>query len=79
MVGDQRGSSVRRAELVEIARALRNEGASLKEIAAILGKSVTTVSGYLTDPDLSKQRARRDRYRNECATCGKLIAAPAPL
>jgi transposase len=46
------------------------EKLSCKEIAARLGRSHATVRGYFYDPDASKARAVKERYRGVCERCG---------
>lgn len=58
-----------RADRVREAQQLRAQGLLLREIAARMGASRSSVSAYLTDPDLSKQRERRKHYQGVCA-CG---------
>jgi transposase len=60
-----------RAEKVERAQALRADGKLLREIAEEMGVAIQTVFTWLDDPDLSKQRARRERYKGRCVDCGK--------
>jgi hypothetical protein len=55
---------------VREAQRLRDEGLFQREIAELLGARRGTVSVWLNDPDLSKQRARRERYRGTCTDCG---------
>lgn len=50
--------------------ALLDEGMTLREVAAELGIAVSSVRNVLNDPDGSKQRARRARYRGICIDCG---------
>ena len=59
-----------RAQKVEIAFALRQEGASWSEVAEIMGAKPSTVRSWYNDPDLSKQNARRERYAGTCVVCG---------
>lgn len=58
-----------REEKVARAQELRAEGLLLREIAERMGAKLKTVHAWLTDPDLSRQRARRETYRGRCA-CG---------
>jgi hypothetical protein len=60
---------VSRAERVARAQELSGTS-SLADIAAELGVSIHTVRSYLTDPDLSKLRARKQRYAGTCISCG---------
>lgn len=59
-----------RAEKVATAQRLRAEGLLLREIAERMGAKLKTVSGWLSDPDLSRQRARRETYAGTCIDCG---------
>ena len=59
-----------RAEKVVMAQKLRAEGLKLREIAERMGAKLRTVSAWLNDPDLSKQKARRARYSRPCVDCG---------
>ena len=60
-----------RAENVAIATQLRRDGFKLAEIAEAMNVSPQTVSGWINDPDLAKQKARRARYAGVCVDCGK--------
>lgn len=60
-----------RAEKVAQAVTLRAEGATVVEIAEAIGVAPKTVYAYFNDPDLSRQRARRERYRHPCPSCGE--------
>jgi hypothetical protein len=46
------------------------EGMSGKEIAQRLGRSHATIRSYFYDPDASKARAVKERYRGNCESCG---------
>lgn len=59
-----------RAAKVAEAQRLRGEGLLMREIAERMGAAVSTVDGWLNDPDLAKLRARKDSYRGECVDCG---------
>lgn len=59
-----------RAEKAAVALSLRNEGLLQREIAERMGCSVKTVNAWLTDPDGSKLKARKDGYRGTCTECG---------
>lgn len=58
------------AEKVEKAARLREQGMTTVEIAARMGVALSTVKGYLFDPDGSKLKARKDSYRGVCKWCG---------
>lgn len=59
-----------RAEKVAQAQRLRADGLKLREIGERMGVPLKTASAWLSDPDLSKQRARRERYAGRCVDCG---------
>lgn len=61
---------VTRAERLEEIRRLLREGWSQRQVARSLGLSYSTVREYLSDPDGSKQRQRRERYGAPCQRCG---------
>jgi len=47
------------------------EGLSGKEIGRRLGRSHATIRSYFYDPDASKARAVKERYRGRCESCGE--------
>lgn len=59
-----------RAESVAEAQRLHAQGMKTREIAAVMGSKKQTVQAWLSDPDLAKQRARRERYAGICEKCG---------
>lgn len=59
-----------REEKVARARELRAQGLLLRQIGERMGASKQTVSAWLTDPDGSRLRARKDSYRGTCRRCG---------
>jgi hypothetical protein len=60
-----------RRRAVALARHYRDvEGLSGKEIARRLGRSHATIRSYFFDPDASKARAVKERYRGTCERCG---------
>jgi hypothetical protein len=59
-----------RAERVREAQRLRAEGLLLREIGQRMGVAKTTVHAWLSDPDRSLEKARKDSYRGICDTCG---------
>ena len=61
---------VTRAENVREAQRLRAEGLKLREIAERMESKMSTVHSWLSDPDLSRQRALRASY-GRCVDCGK--------
>jgi hypothetical protein len=61
---------VTREDFVRAAQQLRQDGLSVTEIAVHFHVRRSTASSWLSDPDLSKQRARRKRYQGTCEDCG---------
>lgn len=59
-----------RAELYAEAARLRGFGFTPPQIARLMGKSVSSVRNWFSDPDGSKQRERRKAYEGECVDCG---------
>lgn len=59
-----------RAEKAEIAARLRDKGYTVRKIAEELGISRTYADGLLKDPDGSKDRARKEKYKGRCEDCG---------
>lgn len=59
-----------RAELYEQYRDLQQQGLTPRQIGERFGKSAQGVRNLLSDPDGSKQRARRSRYQGVCSDCG---------
>lgn len=59
-----------RTEKAALIADLRRQGHTVPQIAARLGMTRGGVRNLINDPDGSKQRARRDRYRGTCSTCG---------
>ena len=66
-----------RAEKVQTAQQLRAQGLLLREICERMGAPMSTVHTWLSDPDLSRQRARREGYGRRCVDCGKPINGAA--
>jgi len=65
------GARVSRFErALKIARLRDAEGLSFSEIATHVGLGAQTVRDYYRDPEGKAQRARRERYRGTCASCG---------
>lgn len=60
-----------RAQKVARATRLRQQGHTLKQIGEMMGAARSTVSTWISDPDLSKQHARRRRYAQPCPSCGE--------
>lgn len=59
-----------RAEKVAEAQRLRREGLKIREIGERMGFAITTVNAWLSDPDRSKEIARKNSYRGTCEECG---------
>ena len=59
-----------RAQSVAEAWRLRQEGLLLREIGVELRVSAKTVHAWLSDPEGSKVRERKRRYRAVCVDCG---------
>jgi Homing endonuclease associated repeat/Homeodomain-like domain len=59
-----------RLKRAAMARKLRERGLTQQQIADELGISRSYASGLLTDPDGSKDRIRKERYRGTCVDCG---------
>ncbi len=59
-----------RARSVAEASRLRQQGLLLREIGEQLGVSPKTVHAWLSDPEGSKARERKQRYRAVCVNCG---------
>lgn len=59
-----------RLEKAAIAARLRARGYTIRQIADELGMSRTYADGLLKDPDGSKDRARKQKYRGKCQDCG---------
>lgn len=59
-----------RAETLARIVELRSEGLTYAQVAERLGMTRSSVSNVVSDPDGSKQRARRARYQGRCVECG---------
>ncbi len=59
-----------RAERLAQITNLRERRLTDRETAAALGLTYSGVRNILSDPDGSKQRERRERYRGTCEDCG---------
>lgn len=59
-----------RAERVAEAQRLRAQGLKMREIAEEMGQPISTIDGYINDPDREKQKARFARYGGSCPKCG---------
>jgi hypothetical protein len=64
----QRGAE--RARAARLARYYRDQGLSVSEIAQLLGRAPATISAYLYDPDGTKTKRLKARYRGVCQECG---------
>ncbi len=60
----------RKAELFPRAQELRAQGLLYREIADALNQKLQTVHTWFADPDLARQKARRERYAGVCERCG---------
>jgi transposase len=65
-----RGRTEKTAERVAEARRLRVSGWTLREIGERFGVSLKTIHTWLADPELERQRQRREGYRGTCIDCG---------
>jgi hypothetical protein len=54
------------------------EGLPVNEIAGRLGRTPATVRAYIYDPDGSKARRVKDRYRGVCGSCGAKTTGEGP-
>jgi hypothetical protein len=62
---------IERRRAAALARHYRDqEGLKVSEIAARLGRSPTTISAYLYDPDGTKTKRVKSAYRGVCEGCG---------
>lgn len=59
-----------RTEREAIARRLRAQGLTYREIGERMGVGVSTAAAYVNDPGGRKDRARKDSYRGSCLDCG---------
>lgn len=59
-----------REEKVAEAFRLRGDGLLQREIAARMGVKLSTVNSWLTDPDGSRHKARKQSYVGSCEDCG---------
>lgn len=60
-----------RREKAAKAAELRASGMLHREIAAVFGVSISYACELLNDPTGSRAKARKDRYRGTCKTCGE--------
>ena len=65
-----RGYAVKTPERVAEAQRLRAAGWLLRELAERYGVRVQTVQGWLSDPDGTQLRSRKDSYARPCLDCG---------
>jgi hypothetical protein len=71
--------SEERLRAARLARHYREqERLSIAQIARRLGRSPATVRGYLYDPDGSRARSVKERYRGECSRCGAPTSGSGP-
>lgn len=68
-----------RKRAAQLARHYRDtERLSLTQIARLLGRSRATVREYLYDPDGSKARRVKERYRGQCRHCNAQTSGAGP-
>lgn len=68
-----------RKQAARLARHYRDtEHLSLAQIAQLLGRSRATVREYLYDPDGSKARRVKERYRGQCRHCNAQTSGAGP-
>jgi hypothetical protein len=68
-----------RSRAARLARYYRDEqGLATAEIAALLGRAPATISAYLYDPNGSKTKHVKRRYRGTCRQCGASTWGPGP-
>lgn len=60
-----------RTEKASVAAAMRDAGASWREMREGLGVSQSYLGALLSDPDGSRDRARKRRYGGTCEGCGR--------
>lgn len=65
-----KNDGITRIERAALARKAQNAGLSIGDIAKALGVSRSYASTLLADPDGSKEKARKERYRGICIDCG---------
>ncbi len=70
---------LQRRRAVALTRHYREqERLSVKEIARRLGRTPATVRAYIYDPDGTKARRVKDRYRGICESCGEPTTGEGP-
>jgi hypothetical protein len=68
-----------RKRAAQLARHYRDtQHLSLKQIAQLLGRSRATVREYLYDPDGTKARQVKERYRSHCKHCNAQTSGAGP-
>lgn len=60
-----------RVETYAEVKRLSDEGRTNKYICITLGLSASSLRNIINDPEGSKQKARRERYRGTCQECGR--------
>lgn len=77
-----KGVPVKTPERVELAREMRAEGKTYREIGELLGCALTTVNNWICDPDGERLRVRRQQHAiraaGECVDCGASIDGTHP-
>lgn len=66
-----RGRTVRSPERVAEAMRLRREGLKYREIAGVMGVSLSAAQEWVSDPDGEKRAARKAGYQGSCVDCGE--------
>lgn len=72
-----RGHTVKTPERVAEAQRLREQGQTYAQIGERFGVSIKTAHQWVTDPDGTRMRARKDTYAGECVNCGAWTSGQA--
>jgi hypothetical protein len=70
--------SASREQRVDVVRELKKKGLTGQQIAERLNLAPSTVSTYVSDPELAKQRTRRRGYAGRCIDCGSATSGDRP-
>lgn len=65
-----KNDGISRVERAKMAQALRDKGYTTEEIARKLGIARSYTSALFSDPDGSKERLRKEKYKGTCVDCG---------
>ena len=65
-----KNDGISRVERARMAQALRDKGYTTQEIARKLGIARSYTSALFSDPDGSKERLRKEKYKGTCVDCG---------